>query len=223
MRGQVARVAWLTEILASGKDTPSDLARVRDALLFDRGNVSDKYSVFFLMLFLSAVIATGGIVADSTAVVVGAMIIAPLMTPMLAAALSIITGDGHNTIRSLLVTVAGAVMVVGVAALVTWLAPAGVQLAGNSQIAARTAPRLIDLIIALAAGTAGAFAIARKDVSAVLPGVAVSISIVPPLCVAGTAFAEGAPTLAFGALLLFATNFFAVQLAGGPCLLSWDS
>jgi uncharacterized membrane protein len=118
-------------------------------------------------------------------------------------------------VRSLLVTVSGAVLVVGVATLVTWLAPTGVQLAGNSQVVARTAPRLIDLVIALAAGAAGAFAIARKDVSAVLPGVAVAISIVPPLCVAGTAFAEGAPVLALGALLLFATNFFAIQLAGG--------
>lgn len=210
-------MAWLADMLAGGKSTTDDLdlARVRDAVLFDRGNIRDKYSIFFLMLVLSSIIATGGIVGDSTAVVVGAMIITPLMTPMLAAALSIITGDGPNTVRSLLVTVAGAALVVAVAVVVTRLSPTGVQLAGNSQIAARTAPRVIDLIIALAAGAAGALAVARKDVSFVLPGVAVAISLVPPLCVAGSALAEGSQALALGALLLFATNFFAIQLAGG--------
>ena len=77
---------------------------------------------------------------------------------------------------------------------------------------------MVDLIIALAAGTAGAIAIVREDVAEVLPGVAVSISLVPPLCVAGTAFAYGQPELALGALLLFATNFFAILLVGGLVL-----
>jgi uncharacterized hydrophobic protein (TIGR00271 family) len=199
--------------LGAKRVTPRAVGRVRDALLFDRGNVRDKYSAFFLMLALSSVIATGGIVTDSTAVVVGAMIIAPLMTPILATALSTVTGDGRNAIRSLLIAAGGTALVVAVAALITRLAPSGVQLAGNTQVAARTAPRVIDLVIALAAGAAGAFAIARQDVPEVLPGVAVSISIVPPLCVAGAALVEGSPQLAGGALLLFATNFFAILLA----------
>jgi uncharacterized hydrophobic protein (TIGR00271 family) len=206
-------MAWLSEMLGGRKPTPKVVEGLRDALLFDRGQVRDKYSGFVLMLIMSSIIATGGIVADSTAVVVGAMIIAPLMTPILATAFSTITGDARNAIRSLLVTIGGAALVVAVAALVTWLAPTGVQLAGNSQVVQRTAPRLIDLVIALAAGGAGAFAMARKDVAAVLPGVAVSISIAPPLCVSGAALVEGSVPLALGALLLFATNFFAIMLA----------
>ena len=204
----------LSEVLAGGKVTHGSVARVREHLLYDRGEVRDKYSRYFLMLFLSSIIATGGILEDSAAVVVGAMIIAPLMTPMLATAFSTITGDWRNAVRSFLVTAVGAALVVLVAAVVTSLAPAGVHLAGNAQVVSRTAPRLIDLLIALAAGAAGAVAVVRKDVAEVLPGVAVAVSIVPPLCVAGAAFAGGSPSLAYGALLLFMTNFFAVQLAG---------
>ena len=205
----------LADIVAGGHVDAGDVARVRNHLLMDRGNVRDKYSRFILMLALSAIIATGGIVEDSTAVVVGAMIIAPLMTPMLATALSTITGDGRNALRSLLITLTGAAFVVALAVLVTLLAPGGLQLAGNAQVAARTAPRVLDLVVALAAGVAGALAVVRKDVPEVLPGVAVSISVVPPLCVAGTALAMGSWQLGYGALVLFATNFFAIQLAGG--------
>ncbi len=89
----------------------------------DRGGARDKYSRFVLMLVLLSAIATGGIVEDSTAVVIGAMIIAPLMTRMLGTALSTITGDGRNTLRSLGIAVAGAALVVAVAVPVTWLAP----------------------------------------------------------------------------------------------------
>lgn len=203
-----------SEMLAGGPVTAERSARISERLLFDRGPVGSKYSRFFLMLLVSSVIAAGGIVTDSTAVVIGAMIIAPLMIPMLATAFSLMTGDVRNVFRSLLITTAGAVLVVVVAALVTRLAPTGVHLAGNSQVIARTAPRLIDLVIALAAGAAGAIAAAREDVAEVLPGVAVAISVVPPLCVAGAAFAEGSPQVAMGALLLFTVNFFAIQLAG---------
>ncbi len=78
----------------------------------------------------------------------------------------------------------------------------------------RTAPRLIDLCAALATGLAGAFATGRKDVSDTLPGVAIAISLVPPLANVGILLAVGRPELAMGSLILFVTNYLAILLTG---------
>jgi uncharacterized membrane protein len=82
------------------------------------------------------------------------------------------------------------------------------------EILARTSPRLLDLVVALAAGAAGAFALGREDVSDALPGVAIAVSLVPPLAASGILLADGRPGLAGGAFLLFFTNFVAIVLAG---------
>jgi len=88
----------------------------------------------------------------------------------------------------------------------------------NSQLAGRISPRLIDLYVALAAGAAGAFALSRDDVADSLPGVAMAIALVPPLCVVGIGLAQGEIVAALGAFLLFLTNFLAILLAGGGVL-----
>jgi len=88
----------------------------------------------------------------------------------------------------------------------------------NSQITGRISPRLIDLYAALASGAAGAFAMSRDDIADSLPGVAISISLVPPLCVVGIGLAAGEWVAAWGALLLFITNFLSILLAGGGTL-----
>ena len=105
-------------------------------------------------------------------------------------------------------------MVVGLACALAAILPRDVDIAGNSQIAARVSPRLIDMIVALAAGAAGAFATGREDVSDALPGVAIAISLVPPLSVVGICLAAGEPMAASGALVLFFTNFLAIIISG---------
>jgi hypothetical protein len=77
----------------------ADLARMRDQLLFDGAGAACKLSRFWVLLLLAAVIASAGIVADSTATVIGAMIVAPLMTPILGTILSVVTGDRANLRR----------------------------------------------------------------------------------------------------------------------------
>jgi uncharacterized membrane protein len=115
-----------------------------------------------------------------------------------------------------LVSVAG---VIGTAWLLTELSVVTViSIENNTQFSSRTSPRLIDLYAALAAGAAGAFAISREDVADSLPGVAIAISLVPPICVAGIALAEGEWTAAGRAMLLFLTNFLSILLAGGGVL-----
>jgi len=192
----------------------TDLERMREALLFDGPDRGRKLSRFWALLILAAVIASAGIVGDSTATVIGAMIVAPLMTPILGTALSTVTGDRGNLARSAALVVGGAAVVVLVGWLVGVLISVPTVAATSSQVAGRIHPRLIDLLAALATGAVGAFALVRDDVSDTLPGVAIAISLVPPLAVVGLTLEAGATDESMGALLLFVTNVSAIVLTG---------
>ena len=192
----------------------TDLARMRDALLFDGPDRARKLSRFWALLLLAAVIATAGVVTDSTATVIGAMIVAPLMTPILGMVLSTVTADPRNLGVSFLLVATGACAVIALGWLLGQLTPVPVVAATNSQVAGRVDPTLGDLIAALATGAVGSFALVRDDVSDTLPGVAIAISLVPPLAVVGLTLESGAPKQALGALLLFLTNFGAILLTG---------
>jgi len=178
------------------------------------GDATAKRSAFWSMLTLSAVIATAGVLSDSTATVIGAMIIAPLSTPIMAVALGLAKRDGRTTRHSIVFVTLGAALVVGIGVVFSFVVPSSYDLLANSQIAGRTSPGLLDLIAAIATGFAGAIAFARRDVAAVLPGVAIAISLVPPLAVVGVCLGQTAYALALGALLLFVSNFVALVLAG---------
>ncbi|HSO64924.1 MAG TPA: DUF389 domain-containing protein, partial [Ornithinibacter sp.] len=175
------------------------------------GDHRSKQSAFWTMLVLSAVIVTAGILTDSTATVIGAMIIAPLSTPMMAIALGIVKRERIHAGRFVL---AGAAVVVLIGAVAALVLPGPVDLASNAQITGRTSPTLLDLVAAVATGFAGAVGLSRRDVAAVLPGVAIAISLVPPLAVVGVCLGEGAVGPALGALLLFVSNLVALVLAG---------
>ncbi|GAA2471000.1 DUF389 domain-containing protein [Terrabacter carboxydivorans] len=177
----------------------------------NEGDLRAKRSAFWTMLFLAACIASAGVIADSTATVIGAMIIAPLSTPIMGTALALVKRERTGGVKFV---VLGGLMVMAVGAVFSLMLPSPYDLLTNSQVAARTSPRLVDLVGALATGFAGAIALARRDVAAILPGVAISISLVPPLCVVGICLAEGSPSLAFGALVLFLSNFLALVFAG---------
>jgi uncharacterized hydrophobic protein (TIGR00271 family) len=174
------------------------------------GDTRAKQSAFWVMLFLSGVIATAGVVSDSTATVIGAMIVAPLATPILGVALGIVTGRGGLITRSLLYILAGICLVVSVGFLVAQLLPNPTDVLSNSQVLGRTSPTLMDLLAALATGFVGAIAITRRDVGDVLPGVAIAISLVPPLAVTGVCLGSHDPALAAGAFVLFASNVIAM-------------
>jgi uncharacterized membrane protein len=108
----------------------------------------------------------------------------------------------------------GVVLVVAIGVLIALVIPSTFDLLGNSQITGRTSPGLGDLFAAVATGFAGAIAFARKDVAAVLPGVVIAISLVPPLAVVGVCLGQGSFGLALGALVLFLSNLIALVLAG---------
>jgi uncharacterized hydrophobic protein (TIGR00271 family) len=206
--------ATLAETLHGGPLTTAEVDRVSNTLTFERGRPGPRFLKFAILLLLASAIATLGLLSDSLAVVIGAMIVAPLMLPIMGMAFSISLGDRDGIINTLLVSLAGIAMAVIVGFLLTLpvaqlLHPREIQ-----QIMNRTAPHLLDLMAALATGVAGAFALSRRDVSDTLPGVAIAVSLVPPLANVGILLAFGEATLATGSLLLFITNHVAILITG---------
>lgn len=200
----------------------ADIDRMRERLYLTTGaDRARKWSAFWVLLVLAAIIASAGVVADSTATVIGAMIVAPLMTPILGTALALVLADRRELLHNLGLVLAGAAVVVLIGYLVGALHANDVLAATNSQVAGRVSPKLIDLTAALATGVVGAFALVRSDVSDTLPGVAIAISLVPPLAVVGLTLESGAPGEAVGALLLFATNVAAIIATGTFVLLAY--
>jgi uncharacterized hydrophobic protein (TIGR00271 family) len=169
---------------------------------------------FLCLLVLASSIATYGLLGDSLAVVIGAMIVAPLMLPIMGLAFGISLGDRRAIVSTLGVSVAGIVAAVAVGYLLTLPIAPLKQPQAIQQVMLRTAPHLLDLMAALVTGLAGAFALARRDVSDTLPGVAIAVSLVPPLANVGILLALGEPVLASGSLLLFGTNYVAILLTG---------
>lgn len=199
--------------------TTTDLQRMRDALLFEGPNRTRRLSRFWMLLGLASVIASAGVIADSTATVIGAMIVAPLMTPILGTVLSASIGDPANLVRSVVLVVTGAALVILIAWLFANLVPRDIVASNNSQVAGRVSPGLVDFVAAIATGAVGAFALVRSDVGDTLPGVAIAISLVPPLAVVGLTLEAGQLHQAFGALLLFGANVAAILATGAIVML----
>jgi uncharacterized hydrophobic protein (TIGR00271 family) len=189
-------------------------ADMRDAVFFDGSLSGARYSRFWLLLVLASIIASAGIVGDSTATVIGAMIVAPLMTPILGTMLATVLGDRANLARSLVLVLTGAAAAVLIGCAVGLLVQTAVLAGTNAQVAARVSPRLIDLLAALGTGVVGSVALVRRDISDTLPGVAIAISLVPPLSVAGLVLESGSVAQFLGALLLFVTNVVAILGTG---------
>lgn len=212
----MARMAGsLSNLLFDDGRKTTPLSGVEEQLfLRTRDSGKDRLVRYSALLVLSAIISTGGVLVDSTATVIGAMIVAPLATPILAVGLAITTVRPPQVGFSAMIIVASSATVVGLGFISAVILPVPINLAQNSQIVGRVSPNLIDLLIAVATGLVGAFAITRSDLAGVLPGVAIAISLVPPLSVVGVVASTGAWSLASGALLLFASNAVAMIGAG---------
>jgi uncharacterized hydrophobic protein (TIGR00271 family) len=142
------------------------------------------------------------------------MIIAPLGTPIFGTALAVVVGQRRQMLAALGFLATGILAAIAIGAFIGWATPARLPVDLNPQITGRTAPTALDLVVALATGVAGAYGLTRREVAAVLPGVAIAISLVPPLGVVGITLGAGQFTLALGALLLFATNVLAILVSG---------
>lgn len=171
---------------------------------------------FYVLLALSGAISTLGLLAGSAATIIGAMIIAPLMGPIIGIAYAMVVANRRLLRRSSFTLLTGILMTIATAMAIAHLI--GLKTL-NPEIMARVHPTLIDLGVAIAAGAAGAFAKSRAGIADALPGVAIAVALVPPLSVIGIGLAFGSPTVTFGATLLFLTNLIGIIFSGGVVFL----
>lgn len=193
-------------------DARQSLGRAKLDDLFPEGEVFRRsVQTFAILLALAAFIASFGLYQDSVASIIGAMVVAPLGGAIMAFAGALVTARSRwqwvNGIEVLL----GAAGVVAIGFLVSFLLPDILEL--TPSLDARTSPGLLDLGVALTAGAAGAYVAVRRTGSDALPGVAIAVSLVPPLATVGICLELGRPDDAAGALLLFLTNFAAIVVA----------
>jgi len=194
---------WFRKRVGTPPESRLAYSELREASRPDRG--------YFVMMAVSAFIATFGLFLDSVAVIIGAMLIAPLMSPVLATGLAVSRGDPRFLTDSLKAVAQGALVAVLCAAAVALVSP---ELAPGREIVARIKPNLFDLAVAFASGVAGAYTFSSKDLSAMLPGVAIAAALIPPLSVVGIGVGFGNHQLVWGALLLFSANLIAIAFGG---------
>lgn len=167
---------------------------------------------YALELLLSAGIATFGLVLNSPAVVIGAMLVSPLMGPILASGLALAASDLYLGIKSLVALTVSVIAAVSFSAALVWLLPFHVP---TSEILARTQPNLLDLGVAILSGLIGSIVICRGGQGGgvtAMPGVAIAVALMPPLCTVGFGIGGGFDwAIMSGALLLFLTNLVAIS------------
>ncbi|MEN8757578.1 MAG: TIGR00341 family protein [Desulfobacterales bacterium] len=164
---------------------------------------------FYILVAVSTLIACFGLIANSTAVVIGAMLVAPLMTPIFGMSLALVRGETHLFGRAVQAEV------VGVATSVAMGVMLGLVLGyfePTPEMLSRTKPNLMDLLVAILAGFAGAYALVDVKISPALPGVAISTAIVPPLANTGLCLSLGEVSGGMGSFLLFLANFLSILL-----------
>ncbi|SMD46424.1 TIGR00341 family protein [Aquiflexum balticum DSM 16537] len=181
--------------------------------LRENSQVSQSYLV---LMSISTVIATFGLFGNSSPVIIGAMILAPLMSPIISLSMGVLRQE-EKLIKESLKTIAFGLAISYVfAILITWLTPLN---SANSEILARIRPNLLDLGIAAASGVAGAYAHAKKEIAKTLAGVAIAVALVPPLAVSGIGLGWGDWSIFWGALLLLGTNLAGMVLAAAMTFL----
>ena len=198
---------------------PDYLPAFEDKLFIEGPQTARRLTNFFALLLFATVIATYGVLSSSTATVIGAMIVAPLMGPIMATTAAVVMGSSQRALRAFGLTITGIVTVIIAAYLLSWVVPdVTISFTSNGEITSRINPGLYALLTALGAGAAGAFITSRAEIADSMGGVAIAFSLVPPLCVVGISLQQGQLDAAAGALLLFLTNYLAILLAGGVVL-----
>ena len=185
---------------------------------------------FFFLLICASVIATLGLIINSTAVIIGAMIVAPLMNPILSMAFAIVIADWALYKRSIITVLLGMICTILVSFLITLALPIDVV---GREVVGRIYPNLIDLGIAVAAGAAGSFSLTRQSIASSIAGVAIAVALVPPLCVTGIGLAMGGDIagafgigviseikVSTGAFLLFLVNLAGITFTSCLVFLS---
>lgn len=187
------------------------LTREERIELFEKLQTNSRWSFDFLALMaLATGIASLGLIQDSAAVVIGAMLVAPLMTPLLGSGLALVQGNLSLMRTCLRAIVLGFLAALAIGTLMGFLAPLSTL---TSEPASRGGPNLLDFGVAALSGIAASYCIARPGLSSAPAGVAIAAALVPPIATVGISLALQEWSNASGAALLFATNVVAIILA----------
>ena len=167
---------------------------------------------FYVLLVTSSLIAALGLIANSAAVIIGAMLVSPLMVPIIGIALSLVLGNAHLlriSARSVIIGIILAIVFSGLLGLLP------LELEATPEMLSRTKPTILDIFVAILAGFAASYALIDEKIRPALPGVAISIAIIPPLSNTGLCLALGYYDGAFGSFMLFFANFLSILLVAG--------
>ena len=166
---------------------------------------------FYFMLIISTIIATSGLVLGSASVVIGGMLLAPLLTPILTLALGIVTSEKPAFFRSLYIIAKSSVIVLGISFLVSFLVNSdNLQ---NPEILQRMQPSLLYMYVALFSGAGAVYSWTKPNLSAALPGVAVAVAILPPLCTVGIGLSILNKEMISGSLEIFLVNIVGIAVS----------
>ncbi len=187
---------------ASDEDMKEALSALKES--------SKVSSIFITLMILSTLLATVGIFQDSTPSVIGAMILAPLMTPIISLSMGAVRSDKNIIQNSTVTLLLGIISALFFSAILTVFLPLDIV---TSQISSRINPNLLDLFVAIFSGIAGAYAMAKEEVAKSLAGVAIAVALVPPLAVTGIGIGWGDLDIIYGSFLLFLTNFIGMIIA----------
>ncbi|MEQ8437372.1 MAG: DUF389 domain-containing protein [Ilumatobacter fluminis] len=210
---------WVDSVLPA-----EPTADARDAIdeLIPTGDGQREYVFrFSALICLSAWIASFGLLADSGAVVIGAMLVAPLMTPIMGAAAAVVTADNRRLLRAMIIIALGTTLAIAVGWATSLIAGGSVidVRALPGEIRGRTFPGLLDLGVAISAGAAAGYIQPRRSAIAALPGVGIAVALVPPLATVGITAELGLGEESRNAFLLYLTNLAAIIFAAGLVLL----
>lgn len=172
-------------------------------------NAKGNFPYFFITI-LSTVIITLGLIIDSGAVIIGGMLIAPLLWPVLSFSIAVTRARVYTVKKSSSVLFVSFVLILAVSIIIGYITP--LNLSGN-EIIYRTKPTLIELLIGLSSGLVAAYSVSSKKIVSNLAGVAIAVSLVPPLCVSGLSIVNGDYVSMIGSLLLFVSNLLAIILS----------
>jgi len=202
----------MRELLISGKvpflKKASD-EDIKEALMGIKESAKIS-SIFIALMILSTLLATVGIFQDSTPAVIGAMILAPLMAPIISLSMGIVRSNKTITQSATLTLALGILSALFFSFALTFFMPLDIM---TSQMSSRINPNLLDLFVAIFSGIAGAYASSKEEVAKSLAGVAIAIALVPPLAVTGIGIGWGELSMIYGSFLLFLTNLFGMILA----------
>jgi uncharacterized hydrophobic protein (TIGR00341 family) len=208
----------VSERLAALEERFPGLRISRDELYARAQDLAPANSTFFAFLILSTMIATTGLLLDSAATIIGAMVVAPLMGPAISASAGTILDDQQMAARGVKLQVTGLIAAIATGAILGWvfqqtiLIPPQLDIQSIPQVAERTSPNFLSLFLALGSGIAGAISIIRGSGSS-LVGVAIAVALVPPAATSGLGIAFGLPGVAIAGAVLVVVNLLAINVS----------